>query len=149
MSTSSYLRGKFHEKLVNIQWKLNLYILICLKYFLEFEKISLVGESQNVGHFNFFRKIWNKSSTSWQIWLNKIPRSYIDGVKRPAKCQIRMSFHWLTIHRQSFSFGAPFWSHQEHSWPKKIRGPISVSLPLRTKFFCKNPPKGIVWTWLM
>ncbi len=95
------------------------------------------------------------------IWLNKIPRSYIDGVNRPAKFQICMSLHWLTIHRQSFSFGAPFWSHLELSWHQKnLRAYFSL-LNLCAKFYSKrltlsasNPqakktPKGIVWTWLM
>ncbi len=68
---------------------------------------------------DFFRKFWNKRSTSWPIWLNKIPRSYINGVKLPAKFQLCKSFQLLTIARQSFSFGAPFRSHQEFSWPQK------------------------------
>jgi hypothetical protein len=46
-------------------------------------------------------------------------RGPINGVKLPAKFQLCKSFQLLTIARQSFSFGAPFRSHQEFSWPQK------------------------------
>ncbi len=110
---------------------------------------------------DLFRKIWNKSSTSWPICLNKIPRSYIDGVKLPAKFQLCMSFQLLTIQRQSFSFGAPFWSHQVRSWPKKkirdLLWPLSSVYQILShniyvkclKTAGKKPAKGIVWTWLI
>jgi hypothetical protein len=53
MSRSSYLRGKFNEKLVKINEN-SIFIFFLLECFLEIEKISLVGESQIVENFRLF-----------------------------------------------------------------------------------------------
>ncbi len=150
MSRSSYLRGKFHQKLVKINEN-----PIFIFHFAWNRKNIVSRRITDSGNFRKFQTIsdffFNKSSTNL---LNKIPRSYINGVKMQS-----FSFVCLSSCSQSAGKVFPLESHSEVTrnfpGPKKIPRAYFDPLHLCTKFhpkmclMClksagKKNPKGIV-----
>jgi hypothetical protein len=91
---------------MKIQWKLKFSLLIFLHTNLWFLDLS--------------QKNLNKNSTSCPSELKKIPRSWMESRKLPAKFQLCRSFQLPRTQRPQGFFRAPYWSHQKRSWPKKF-----------------------------
>ncbi len=131
---------------MKIQWKLNFSHLIFLHTNLWFLDLS--------------QKNLNKNSTSCPSELKKIPRSWIESRKLPAKFQLCRSFQLPRTQRPQGFFRAPYWSHQKRSWPKKNSSASFDLLNLCAKFLdhiltrstlnreATRPPKGHICTCL-